>query len=152
MSGTAPSWEPRRFSGGRVPRSCRRLRSSCRRLPARGCGTLPNSRSGRGRPCTPGWSASSDRPAAVFRGGDAKLQESIAGRVAPEKAAAYQRQIGTMKTAQPVSGARGHGAEKKDEVVDGVPGGCGGLNGVWIAVGAEMFERDDQLVLDDSRN
>lgn len=87
-----------------------------------------------------------------FSGGDAKLQESIAGRVAPEKAAAYQRQIGTMKTAQPVSGARGHGAEKKDEVVDGVPGGCGGLNGVWIAVGAEMFERDDQLVLDDSRN
>ena len=69
-----------------------------------------------------------------FSGGNAKLQEYIAGRVEPEKAAAYQRQLDAMKTAQPASDARGM-VLKKDEVADSAQGERKALNGVWIAGG-----------------
>ena len=69
-----------------------------------------------------------------FSGGNAKLQEFIAGRVAPQHAAAYKQQIQTMKTVQSPDNKNGM-VLKKDEVSSGEQGQKNALNGVWIAGG-----------------
>ena len=69
-----------------------------------------------------------------FSGGNAKLQEFIAGRVAPQHAAAYKQQIQTMKTVQSPDNKNGM-VLKKDEVSSGEQGRKNALNGVWIAGG-----------------
>ena len=70
----------------------------------------------------------------LFSGGNAKLQEFIAGRVAPQHAAAYKQQIQTMKTVQSPDNKNGM-VLKKDEVSSGEQGRKNALNGVWIAGG-----------------
>mgnify|MGYP002944957222 CR=1 FL=1 len=69
-----------------------------------------------------------------FSGGNAKLQEFIAERVAPQHAAAYKQQIQTMKTVQSPDNKNGM-VLKKDEVSSGEQGRKNALNGVWIAGG-----------------
>ncbi len=69
-----------------------------------------------------------------FSGGNAKLQEFIAGRVAPQHAAAYKQRIQTMKTVQSPDNKNGM-VLKKDEVSSGEQGQKNALNGVWIAGG-----------------
>lgn len=69
-----------------------------------------------------------------FSGGNVKLQDYIAGRVAPEKSAAYQRRLHSMKTVQAGGDDRGM-VLKKDEVAGAENGERHSLNGVWITVG-----------------
>lgn len=69
-----------------------------------------------------------------FSGGNAALQDFIAGKAAPANVADYKRQLRAMKTAQPADDGQGM-VLKKDELAAAEAGNRNTLNGVWIAGG-----------------
>lgn len=69
-----------------------------------------------------------------FSGGNAKLQDFIAGKVNAEVAAAYQQRVKEMKSAGTAADRKGM-VLKKDEVAQAERGERNSLNGVWIAGG-----------------
>ena len=71
---------------------------------------------------------------AGFSGGNAKLQEYIAGKTAPERAAAYRQQLRAMQTADVSAGQSGM-VLKKDQMAMGEESGRNALDGIWIAGG-----------------